>query len=347
MRLSIFHLSTYLIFVLSAVYTTDASGAESPAYHNSVAQGRNTINGIIIDTSRQPVNRIRVELLDEVETLIATTYTDPGGRYNFNNLTQGNFVVRVVSLGEYVAQSVRVQLYYAGGSGAHNEQVNFVLKTLSESKPPSAAANAGVIFVQNIPEEAQQAYERAVSTLDRGPDKETGIAQLKEAISLFPNYYLALERLGAEYVKREQYDPAREALSKAIEVNPNGALSHYALGVAQVKLRQYTEAINSLRRSLTLAPNSPNSPSTNYYLGLALVKTEKIDEAEAVLKRAYEQGAKRIPSDVHMHLAQIYSNSKRYKEAADELEIFLKETPNARDTESIKNIIKQLRAKVR
>jgi hypothetical protein len=48
-----------------------------------------------------------------------------------------------------------------------------------------------------------------------------------------------------------------------------------------------------------------------------------------------------------MHLAQMYSNDKRYKEAADELELFLKETPNARDAESIKNIIKQLRAKAK
>ena len=54
-----------------------------------------------------------------------------------------------------------------------------------------------------------------------------------------------------------------------------------------------------------------------------------------------------MPADVHMHLAQLHSNNKRYKEAADELEVFLKETPDARDAESIKNIIKQLRAKAR
>jgi regulator of sirC expression with transglutaminase-like and TPR domain len=48
-----------------------------------------------------------------------------------------------------------------------------------------------------------------------------------------------------------------------------------------------------------------------------------------------------------MALAQIYSNSNRYKEAADELEVYLKEAPDARDAERIKTLINQLRAKAK
>ena len=48
-------------------------------------------------------------------------------------------------------------------------------------------------------------------------------------------------------------------------------------------------------------------------------------------------GGRLIPADVHMHLAQLYSNDKRYANAADELELFLKEASNAKDTDSIKN----------
>jgi tetratricopeptide (TPR) repeat protein len=302
---------------------------------------------VILDTSRRPLNRIRVELLNEVEAQIATTYTDPGGRYTFSNLSQGNFFVKVVPSGDYAAQSIRVQLYYAGGTGAQNEQVDFVLKSRTEPKTAVSTASSEVLFVQEIPEEARKAYQRAINTLDRGADPEAGVAQLKEALTIFPTYYQALERLGAEYVKKEQYEPAIEILSRAITINPQGAISHYGLGVTQLKLKQYPAAVDSLRRSLVLAPNSQNSPSGQYFLGLALVRTGKADEAETAFKRAYEQGAKRIPSDVHMHLAQIYSNNKRYGQAADELELFLKETPNARDAESIKNIIKQLRAKAK
>lgn len=39
----------------------------------SFQQNRNTINGVITDTSNRPLNRIRVELLDDVEMAITQT----------------------------------------------------------------------------------------------------------------------------------------------------------------------------------------------------------------------------------------------------------------------------------
>ena len=150
-----------------------------------------------------------------------------------------------------------------------------------------------------------------------------------------------------EHVRRERYEPARETLLKAVEVNPKGHVSLYALGVAQFRLKQYSPASESLRKMILLASNSPNAPFANYYLGLSLVRAGKAADAEAPLKKAYEAGGKRVPADVHMALAQIYSNSNRYKEAADELEVYLKEAPDARDAERIKALINQLRAKAK
>src|SRR5262249_5324705 len=119
-----------------------------------------------------------------------------------------------------------------------------------------------------------------------------------------------------------------------------GNMSWYALGVAQYNLKNLNEAQESLMRSVTLAPNSANS---QFWYGIVLFRSGKMKEAESPLKKAYELGGKQV-ADVHMYLAQIYSNSKRYREAADELELFLKET-DARDSEKIKGLIQQLRAK--
>ena len=346
-----------LIFVIGVILTFPNSAPVSPLPNaastgvhagkltDRLTQGRNAINGTVSDSSRRPLNRIRIELLDEVEMIIATTYTNVAGRYSFNNLTQGNFQVRTQTPGTFVDQTVRVQLYYAGGTGAHFEQVDFTLKTPIEAKATSNPISTNIAFVQPVPPEAQKVYDEASNLLDTGKDVDAGIEKLLFAIRLFPDYYLALERLGAEYVKRNQLDLAQKTLKKAIEVNSKGATSYYALGVSQVKLRQYPEAAESLKNSIAYSPNSPNVPFSNYYLGVALVRSGKTEDAESAFKAASEKGGKTIPADVHMHLAQIYSNTKRYKEAADELEIFLKETPNARDAESIKNVIKQLRAK--
>jgi TolA-binding protein len=322
----------------------------------SPPQGRNAIGGHVFDSSRRPVAHLRVELLDEVDSTIATSLTDSSGRYIFNGLSQGTFQVRVLTHGtNFVGQTARVTITNfsrsspsgnARISGAQVEQVDFNLKTRDEVNSSLKPTTTAVTFYQDVPDDARAAYRMAVESLDKKKDVERGMAELKRAVELFPTYYLALERLGGEYVKLQQYEQAARMLNRAIEVNPKGHPSLFALGVARYYLKQIPEAIELLRSSISLAPDSPNAAFSHMFLGMALLKDGKPVEAEAHFKQAHQIGDKQVP-DVHMHLAQMYSNSKRYKEAADELELFLKETPDARDAESIKNIIKQLRAKAR
>lgn len=312
----------------------------------SFQQNRNAINGVITDTSNRPLNRIRVELLDEVEMAITQTYTDTTGRYSFKGLSTGTFTVKAHSDGTHLGQSVRVSLYAARvGGGAHYEQLDIVLKTRNEAKGNPVPTNSGPAFAQEAPENARKAYEQAVKQLENNKQSAQGIDSLKEAIKLFPTYFLALERLGVEYVKLQQYEPAHATLTKAIEVNPNGASCRYALGVSQFYLQKLPEAIESLRRALQLAPDSPNAALAHFYLGLAYWNSGKAGDAEPHLKKAYQLGGSSIPPDIHMHLAKYYSDNKRYKEAADELELFLKHASDARDAEKIRALIKQLRAK--
>lgn len=315
-------------------------------------QGGNSIGGHVYDPSHRPVAQVRVELLDEVDSVLATTRTDGTGHYVFRSLSAGTFQVRVLTDGtNYASQTERVTITNfsrrtpSGGtaiSGAEYVQKDFTLR-LREDASTSPTGPAGTVFAQNVPDEARRIYEKAVADLDGGKNEEQGLAGLKKAIDLFPNYYLALERLGNEYARRNQFESARLVLTRAVEINPSGQRSQYLLGVTLYRLKQFSAAIEPLRQSVALAPNSINS---HMWLGLALLKDGQLDQAENHLKRAYALGGKRIP-EVHMHLAQMYSNSKRYREAADELELFLKEAPDARDAENIKKLIKQLREKAR
>ena len=86
---------------------------------------------------------MRVELLDENGTIITSQWTDSGGRYQFNGLSQGTFQVRVVPAGtNYVGQTTRVMLINSrGASGAHYEQVDFYLQ--SKEAAPGGAITTG------------------------------------------------------------------------------------------------------------------------------------------------------------------------------------------------------------
>ncbi len=329
----------FLIFIMCLVVLT----VSAPLHAQN---NRSSISGVVTDSTRNTIPNLWIELLNEVDSVIFRVRTDATGRYIFRNLSFGTFQVRIVTSGtNFVGQTVRVQLFPATmqGTGSHFEQQDFILKTAAETKGVSATT-ARTVFAQDVPVAARKLFETAVVRFDSN-DPETGIIKIKEALEILPTYYLALERLGVEYLKSKKLDLAGVTLKKALDVNPNGAPSLYALGVVQYQTKQWEAAVEVLQRSIILEPESSNAPFINLYLGLALLKTDKAVKAEQHLKKAIETGGERIPPDVHMHLAEFYGKNNRYKEAADELELFLKLVPDARDSANIRNLITQLRAK--
>ena len=81
------------------------------------------------------------------------------------------------------------------------------------------------------------------------------------------------------------------------------------------------------------------------YLGIATVKLRNYPEAEKELRRAIELGGNQIVL-AHYYLGGIYWQARDYRRAVDELETYLRLSPNAPDAERVKTTIKDLRAKI-
>ncbi|MDQ3013352.1 MAG: carboxypeptidase-like regulatory domain-containing protein, partial [Acidobacteriota bacterium] len=162
------------------------SSSAASAFPETQLQNRNSINGRITDTNGEPLNRLRVELLDEVEMSIKQTYSDTLGRYSFNGLSAGTFTVKAHSDGKYAGRSVRVSLYSArNGGGSHQEQLDLVLNTVNEARGENTPSNTGSIFAQDIPDNARKIYDRAIKQLDV-KHTDQGMALLQEAVNIFP-----------------------------------------------------------------------------------------------------------------------------------------------------------------
>lgn len=299
-----------------------------------LSQQANSISGYVSDAGRAPIPDLQVELLNEVDSVIQRTKTDSSGHFLFKRLSEGVFQVRVQTYGtSYVGGQIkRVQLERTRAF----EQVDFVLVT---KKTSSMTATPGAIFTQEVPEPARKEYERGVALLRKPEQRKQGLESLKKSIELFPLYFDALELLGTEYIKEQEYELAIPVLTKAIEVNKRAYQSLHALSVAQYNLKQLPQAVESMRRAITLNQGSINA---NLWLGMLLRQTAKLDEAETYLKQADQLAAAKSP-EVHWQLALLFNQLKRYKEAADELELFLKTQPDAKDAELIKKLIQRLR----
>jgi tetratricopeptide (TPR) repeat protein len=324
------------VILFFAIFITVLGVSAEPAGPSNVSVAQlNSISGYVSDERRAPIPDLQVELLNDVESVIQRTKTDSSGLYAFRRLTSGIFQVRVQPYEtNYIGQTQRVQLERTRAF----EQVDFVLRT----KQSGSMANApGVVFAQDVPEQARKQYERGNALLGKAGQEKEGVETLKKAIEIFPLYFAALELLGAQYVKEQNYDAAVPVLTKAIEVNGKAYQSLQALSVAQFSLKQMPEALDSMRRSIAI---NQSSATANLWFGMLLRQASKLDEAEPYLKQAVRLSPAKLP-DAHWQLALLFNQLKRYKEAADELETFLKIQPDSRDKEMIQKLIQQLRQK--
>jgi tetratricopeptide (TPR) repeat protein len=310
-----------------------ASAAGTNPSQVFIAQQVTSISGHVSDNRRNPIPDLQVELLDDVDSVIARTKTDDSGLFSFRRLSTGIFQIRVQTYGTtFIGQTQRVQLE----RGRAFEQVDFVLTSKTTS---ATAAIPGVVFAQEVPDKARRQYERGVALLQKNEQRKEGVTALENAIEIFPLYFDALQVLGSEYVKQQDYDRAIPVLTKAIEVNRQAYPTLYTLSIAQYNLKQVPEAIESMRRAMAL---NQQSMAANLWLGMLLRQTDKLNDAETYLKQA-DHLASSKSADVHWQLALLFNQLKRYKEAADELELFLKIEPDAKDTELIKKLIKKFR----
>jgi tetratricopeptide (TPR) repeat protein len=78
-------------------------------------------------------------------------------------------------------------------------------------------------------------------------------------------------------------------------------------------------------------------------LGLSLRQAKRYEEAEKALRQA-DKITKGLSPDIHWNLALLYAkNLNRFNDAANELELYLKTSPDKSQTDNIKKLIKKYR----
>lgn len=288
------------------------------------------IQGIVYDKQRNTLPDIDVELLNDYYQSIKRTRTDGSGRYQFDGLNDGRFTVKVLAFRyDLEDQEIPLEIFTQGiqsspnGSQVTQGNGTFVQDFyLLPKKGGLRDSELGVVFVQEVPKAAETAFKLAVEDFSKKRD-EAGFNNLKLALQNFPTYYNALHRFGLELFLRKQYLESAQAFMESVKVNPKSATSFYYLGFSFFNLgeKYYKAANTSLNQALILAPASPQ---VLLLLGKVERATDKFVESEKHLLQAKKVSNAKIP-EIHWELALLYGNNlKKYKEAADELEIYLK-----------------------
>jgi tetratricopeptide (TPR) repeat protein len=311
------------------------------------AFGQSTIAGFIFDKQRNPLVDIDVELMDDYRRMLQRAKTDSTGRYSFDGLADGRYTVRVYAFRyDLEDQEQPADIYTSsvrGGQGTQYLPLDFYLLP---RRGGLAEAELAVVFAQDVPSDAKKLYEQAVDLFNKKKPNE-GIDSLNAALKIFPTYFMALFRVGKELYVLQSYEESARFMYKAVEVNPKSGSAFYYLGSAFFKMGKdyYPAALAALNQAQLAAPASTQ---VLWALGRTERALGKFADAERHLlaaKKAADGGI----AEIHKELAELYSNDlKRYAEAADEIELYIKAAKlNDADAKKMKAIAEGLRAKAK
>ncbi|MFN6965041.1 MAG: tetratricopeptide repeat protein [Pyrinomonadaceae bacterium] len=309
------------------------------AASGTFAQGRSSISGFVFADGRTPVRDVWVELNTDLGSPVGRTRTDGSGRYFFAGVPFGRFTIRVLPLGTDLAEQSRS--VEVGDMGVRGQLIpdNVVIDFYLQPRKVRQAEKTGVVFVQEVPDDARRRYDDGVAALKAGRTDE-GVEQLRRAIEIFPTYFAALERLGEEYVKLQRIGDALAAFERAVAVSAGSFNAVYGLSYAQYSTGAFDKAAENAARAVTL---NKSSASAHFILGLAQQRLGKYDDAERSLLQAVKLDKGKTP-DIYWNLAMLYArNLRRFRDAVEQLERYLKATPGNPRADEVRKMIEQLR----
>jgi len=320
----------------------------------SFGQGVHTLQGkVVAPNGSAPAQPVRVSLTYSGRP-IYETFTDLGGHFSFSGLSAGTYELTAEG-DDTTFETTHVSAEVTAFGGAPQLFTQDIHLQPFQGKPPS---RSGVVnaFVQNVPKAAAQALAQGQKLEQLGKRPEA-LAKMQEALRIFPAYFEAHLALGNHFVKEGLFSEAISELDRAREIYPNDERLYQSFGLIMIEQKKYRVALAVFREASRL---NPTNPFNLFMSGIALVgqassidpaqskaaeqdRIRTLDEAEHFLTKAYELSGKKLIA-VHLQLARVYEDRGDRARAATELEQYLKEKPDAKNTNELQEAIRKLRS---
>jgi tetratricopeptide (TPR) repeat protein len=264
-------------------------------------------------------------------------YTNEQGRFEFPNMEEGGYSLTARSLSDPNLIS-ETQETDTSRTATSNLTVNLVLREASGS---SERRKPGLIEVveaeQKIPKEARKAFNEALKS-KANSDTGKALEKLNQAIELFPTYFQALAQRGDLYIAQGKLIEAAADFERALHANSHYGPALRGSGYCKLEKHDFASAVKDFERSLTA---EPDNASAYLLLGIANLELNQNELSRQALLRALGLGAIRA----HIYLGNLYAREHQFRQAADELRLYLKVEPNAADAAQVRAIEAQWRSR--
>jgi tetratricopeptide (TPR) repeat protein len=296
------------LFLASSVPIANAQSVE-------ITESTGTISGTVLSQGdNRTLSQVAVRLKSHSAGVFHSILTDYDGHFEVAGLPPGSYEINVEESGY---DTVRTKAQLEGPS------LKLVLY-LTPAKWSPARQNEYTVSVRDlkIPDKAREEYQKGMERLAKG-DYSGSVNHFAKAIKVFPEYYEALSHLGIAEIRLGSREEARKAFQAAIDLSKGRhAAAQFGLGYLLYLEGKADEAEAILRRGLELDGNAPDG---HVILGLALLRLNRLDEAE----RSAREALLRKPgfAEAYLVLADVYARRRNYQEQVQDLETYLRLEP--------------------
>src|SRR5262245_34711043 len=203
----------------------------------SHAQGQHTLQGKVhYPNGAPPSHPVRVSLTFSGMP-VYETFTDLSGRFSFTGLRRGMYQLTAEG-DDQTFETTRVNAEISAyGNAPQSFTQNIQLRLKTGKAVPAASVLSADLADPNLPAGARQEYEKGVRDA-RDNKAEKAITHFKEAVTLYPTFYIAQVALAEQYSKLKRDSDAVTTYEEAIKTKPDRAAAYVGLGSLFVKQKK-------------------------------------------------------------------------------------------------------------
>ena len=289
----------------------------------------------------KPARRVPV-YIETGTGLKRDTLTNEEGSYEFRGLTAGRF--RVTATNPDVPEQY-TDPAQSDASRAYNNRLQidvFLRLPLHKDKDAKPGTLSAIEAAQIIPKPARKAFDQG-QKLQKENQPEKAMAQFNQAIQIFPEYFQAMTERANLLMQQGKLVEAEADFERALKLNAQYPSALRGIGYCQIQQKNFPAALGNLEKAYSL---EPTVPMTLMLLGYANLSLNRYEEAKQCLQQALKIGAESVPR-AHVYLAEVFAHDGSFKEAADEVRLYLKLRPDSPDASHLKELEAQWRARIK
>jgi tetratricopeptide (TPR) repeat protein len=316
---------TGILAILFLSVTAIVWAPAAMAQASSSEQTNGIISGtVLLKADNRPASQVAVRLKSHAAGIFRSVLTDFEGHFEVRSLPPSTYDIVVEEPGyEPTETSARLD-------GSSSKLVLYLHSSnTAQSERSKYTVSARQLM---IPGKARDEFVKGLKSLEKR-DLSASLGHFTKATQTFPDYYEAYYHAGIVETSMGKLEEASQAFQKAIDLSGGRyAWGEFGIGYVLYAEGKAEEAVSAIRRGLELDENSPDG---YFILGMALLRLDRLDEAE----KSAREALLRNPNFARAYilLADTYGRKRDYRAQVQGLDAYLKLEPNGAENEAVRH----------